>query len=50
MYEFMIKPVKNKQEAYEKPIEMSRNKDYITENLLDYQYHQNYDKLTGIHL
>ena len=28
--------VKNKQEAYEKPIEMSRNDDYITGNLLDY--------------
>ena len=29
---------------------MSRNNDYTTVNLLDYLYHQNYYKLTGIHL
>ena len=29
-------PVKNKQEAYEKCIERSRNDDYTTGNLLDY--------------
>ena len=34
--------VKNKQEAYEKHIEMSRNDDYTTGNLLDYVYHQKY--------
>ena len=38
-------PVKNKQEAYEKPIEMSRNDGCTTGNLLDYLYHQNYYKL-----
>ena len=32
-------PVKNKQGAYEKLIEMSRNNDYATGNLLDYLYH-----------
>ena len=32
--------VKNKQEAYEEPVEMSRNEDYITGNVLDYMYHQ----------
>ena len=41
-------PVKNKQKAYEKLIEMSRNDAYTTGNLLDYLYHQNYYKLIGI--
>ena len=39
---FFDQPVKHKQEAYEKLIQMSRNNDYTTENLLDYLYHQNY--------
>ena len=43
-------PVKNKQEAYEKLIEISRNDDYTTENLLDYLCHQKYHKLIGIDL
>ena len=43
-------PVKNKQEAYEKLIEMSRNDNYTAGNLLDYLYHQNYYKLNGIDL
>ena len=43
-------PVKYKQEAYEKLIEMSRNNDYTTENLLDYLYHEKYYKLIGINL
>ena len=34
--------LKNKQEAYEKRLEMSRNDEYATGNLLDYLYHQNY--------
>ena len=33
---FFDQSVKNKQEAYEKPVEMSRNNDYTTGNLLDY--------------
>ena len=47
---FFDQPVKNKYEAYEKLIEMSRNDDYTTRNLLDYLYHQNYYKLIGIDL
>ena len=31
-------PVKNKEEAYEQIIEMSKNNDYTTDNLLDYEY------------
>ena len=38
------------QEAYEKLVEMTRNDDYATENLLDYLYHQNYCKLISVDL
>ena len=44
---FFDQPVKHKQEAYEKLIEMARNNDYTTGDLLDYLYHQNYYKLIG---
>ena len=47
---FFHQPVKNKQEAYKKLIEMSRNDDYATGNLLHFSYHQNYYKLTDIDL
>ena len=30
-------PVKNKEEAYEQIIEMNKNNDYATGNLLDYE-------------
>ena len=30
--------MKNKEKAYEQIIEMSKNNDYITVNLLDYEY------------
>ena len=43
---FFDQPVKKKK-VYEKPVEMSRNDDYTTGNLLDYLYHQKH-KLTGI--
>ena len=33
-------PVKNKEEAYENTIEMSKNNDYKKGNLLDYEYFQ----------
>ena len=33
---FFYQPLKNKQEAYEKLVEMSRNNGYTTGNLLDY--------------
>ena len=42
---FFDQPVKNKQEAYENVIAMSRS-----ENLLDYLCHQKYYKLLGIDL
>ena len=47
---FFDQPVRSKQEAYEKLVEMLRKNDYITENLLNYLYHQNYYKLIGIDL
>ena len=36
---FFDQPVKEKQEPYEKLIEMWRNDDYTTGNLLHYLYH-----------
>ena len=33
--------IKNKQEANEKPVEMSRANDYTTGNVLDYLHYQN---------
>ena len=47
---FFDQPVKSKQEAHEKPIEMLRNDKYTTGNLLDFSYHKNYYKLIGINL
>ena len=47
---FFDQPVKNKQEAYKKLIEMSRNGGYTKGNLLDHLYHQNYYKLIGVAL
>ena len=44
---FFDQPGKNKQEAYEKLIEMSRNDGYTTGDLLGYLYHQEYYKLIG---
>ena len=38
---FFDLPAKNKKEVYEKRMEVSRNDDYTTGNLLDYLYHQN---------
>ena len=35
---FVDLPVKNEEEAYEKIVEMSRNNDYTTGNLLDFVY------------
>ena len=46
---FFDQPVK-KREAYEKLVEMSKNNDYTTGNLLNYLYHQKYYKLIGIDL
>ena len=41
-------PIKSKEEAYEKTIEMSRNNDYTTGNLLDYVYFSKHCKLIAI--
>ena len=38
---FFDKPVKNKQEEYEKLVETSKNDYYTTGNLLVFPYHQN---------
>ena len=43
-------PVKNKEEAYEAIIEMSKNNDYTTGNLLDYEYFKDHYKLIIIDL
>ena len=43
-------PVKNKEEAYEKVIEISKNIDYTTGNLLDYEYCSKHRKLIAIDL
>ena len=42
---FFDQPVKDNQETYEKLIEISRNDDYATGDLLDYLYRQKYYKL-----
>ena len=45
---FFDQPTKCKQEAYAKPVTMSRNDDYATRNLLDNLRHQIYYKNIGI--
>ena len=45
---FFDVPVKNKEEAYEKIIEISKNNDYTTGNLLDYEYFSKHYKLVAI--
>ena len=46
---FFDVPVKNKEETSEKIIEMSKNNDYTTDNLLDYEYFSKH-KLIAIDL
>ena len=41
-------PVKNKEKAYEQIIEMSKNNDYTTGNLLDYEYFKDHYKVVAI--
>ena len=43
-------PVKNKEEAYEAITEMTKNNDYATGNLLDYEYFKDQYKLIAIDL
>ena len=47
---FVNVPMKNKKEAYEKIIEMSKNNDYTKDNLLDYEYFLNHYNLIVIDL
>ena len=47
---FFDVPVKNKEEAFEKIIEISKNNDYTTGNLLDYEYFSKHYKLIAIDL
>ena len=47
---FFDQPVKSKQEAYEKLIQMSKDYDYATGNSLDYLYHQKYYNLIATDL
>ena len=43
-------PVKNKEEAYEAIMEITKNNNYITGNLLDYEYFKDHYKLIAIDL
>ena len=43
-------PVKNKKEAYDAIIEMTKNNNYATSNLLDYEYFKDHYKLIAIDL
>ena len=47
---FFDQPGKNKQEEYEKLIEMPKNDDYTTGDLLDYLYHEKSYNFIGIDL
>ena len=47
---FFDLPIKNEEEGYEKIIDISRNNEYTTGNLLDYDYFQKYYKLIAIDL
>ena len=45
---FFDLPIKTEEEAYEKIIDISRNNEYTTGNLLDYNYFKNHYKLIAI--
>ena len=47
---FFDLPIKTDEEAYEKIIDISRNNEYTTGNLLDYDYFKKYYKLIAIDL
>ena len=47
---FFDLPIKTKEEAYKKIIDISRNNEYTTGNLLDYDYFKKYYKLIAIDL
>ena len=48
--QFFEIPVKNKEEAYDVIIEMTKNNNYTTGNLLDYEYFKDHCKLIAIDL
>ena len=47
---FFDLPINTEEEAYEKNIDISRNNEYATGNLLDYDYFKKYYKLIAIDL
>ena len=47
---FFDLPIRTEEEAYEKTIDISRNNEYTTGNLLDYDYFKKYYKLIAIDL
>ena len=47
---FFDLPIKTEEEAYEKIIDISKNNEYTTGNLLDYHYFKKYYKLIAIDL
>ena len=47
---FFDLPIKTEEEAYEKIIDISRNNEYTTGNLLDYDYFKKYYKLIALDL
>ena len=47
---FFDLPIKTEEEAYEKIIDISRNNEYTTGNLLDYDYFKKYYKMIAIDL
>ena len=47
---FFDLPVKKEEEAYEKIIEISKNNDYTTDNLLDFSYFKEKYRLIAIDL
>ena len=47
---FFDLPIKTEEKAYEKIIDISRNNEYTTGNLLDYDYLKNYYKLIALDL
>ena len=47
---FLMRQKKNKEETYEKIIEMSKNNDCTTGNLLNYEYFSEHYKLIAIDL
>ena len=47
---FFDLPIKTEEDEYEKIIDISRNNEYMTGNLLDYDYFKKYYKLIAINL